>query len=319
MRGDACVFGMEAIPFGSLLFFRPKAVVQRTATTTEFQTMKAKAQPKPSNAKSPLGRGHGKAKSVKSTGSRTKRRLQVVNRHAAGMDVGASEIWVAVPPDSVEPGQEDVRCFSTFTEGLDDLVEWLKRCHITTVAMEATGVYWIPVYQKVETGGIEAVLVNAKQTKHVTGRKTDLSDCQWIQELHSYGLLQASFRPADEFVVWRTLQRQRRQLVQQSGEHIQHMQKALRQMNVLLDRVVSDVPGATGLRIIEAILAGERDGDKLLALRDARCTRATQQEMKQALCGDYRREHLVVLRRAWRPTGLCSDRCRSWIWKSSRS
>lgn len=261
--------------------------------------MKVQAQPKPSNAKpSVCRRGQGKAKAPKRTGARTNRRLQVVNPHAAGMDIGASEIWVAVPPDSVEPGQEDVRSFSTFTADLDRLVEWLKQCHIATVAMEATGVYWIPIYQKVESAGMEAVLVNAKQTKHVTGRKSDLLDCQWIQELHSYGLLQPSFRPAQEFLVWRTLQRQRRELVQQSAEHIQHMQKALRQMNVLLDRVVSDVHGATGLRIIEAILAGEREVEKLLALRDARCTRATDQEMKLALEGDYRREHLVVLRQS---------------------
>src|SRR5688572_4563486 len=163
--------------------------------------------------------------------NRSKRALQVVHPNAAGIDVGAREHYVAVPPDAVPAGQSSVRVFGTFTEKLDELVEWLKACRVDTVAMESTGVYWLPLYQKLEAAGLAVVLANAHQLKNVPGRKTDIKDCQWIQQLHSFGLLSASFRPDDAICRLRTLVRHRSSLVSRGAEHILHMQKALTQMN----------------------------------------------------------------------------------------
>src|ERR1700722_9817746 len=185
--------------------------------------------------------------------------LREINRHAAGIDVGAEEHYVAVPPESVPAGQSAVRSFSAFTGGLDALVEWLKQCGVTTAAMESTGVYWIALAQKLAEGGIEDVLANASHVRNVPGRKTDVKDCQWLQELHSYGLVSGSFRPEDQICRLRSLQRHRANMVGSASSEIQHMQKALQQMNVHLHHVVSDINGATGLRILDAILAGERD------------------------------------------------------------
>ena len=227
---------------------------------------------------------------------------QVVHPHAAGIDVGATEHYVAVPPDAVAAGASAVRRFGAFTEDLQALVEWLKACGVDTVAMESTGVYWVPLFQHLETAGLEVVLVNARQLKHVPGRKTDVQDCQWLQQLHPYGLLRASFRPADGICRLRTLVRHRGTLVSGGAEHILHMQKALTQMNVLLHHVVSHLTGETGLRILRAILQGERDPDKLLALRDPQITKSTPEQMRQALVGDWRPELLFVLKqslRAW--------------------
>ena len=235
--------------------------------------------------------------------------LQVANPHAAGIDVHAAVHWVAVPADHVPPKSAGtasaacdlplhVRRFGTCTADLELLADWLQACGITSVAMESTGVYWIPLFELLERRGFQVYLVDPRQTKHAPGRpKTDVLDCQWIQRLHSYGLLTASFRPEDQVVVLRGYLRQRHMLIRYAGQHIQHMQKALEQMNVKLPEVVSDITGVTGLAIIEAILAGERDPRKLAKLRDERCRR-TEAEIARALHGNWREEHLFALKQA---------------------
>lgn len=226
-------------------------------------------------------------------------KLPQINPHAAGIDVGSVEHWVCVPEDSVTAGQSHIRSFGGFTADLDGLVEWMLACGIKTVALEATGVYWIPLAQKVEAAGIEVVLVNARHLKNVPGRKTDVKDCQWIQQLHSYGLLQGSFRPPQDICQLRSLMRHRDNLVSSCGREVQHMQKSLQQMNLHLHHAVSDLTGATGLRILDAILAGERDPEVLVELRDDKlCKKTTKEEMKQALQGDWKEEHLFVLRQS---------------------
>ena len=224
--------------------------------------------------------------------------MPVVNRHAAGIDVGSVEHYVCVPEDAVPEGETNVRSFGAFTVDLDHLVEWLQACGIRTVAMESTGVYWIPLAQKLEAAQIEVVLVNARHLKYVPGRKSDVKDCQWLQQLHSYGLLNGSFRPAQDICCVRSLMRHRENLIESCGREVQHMQKALQEMNVHLHHAVSDLVGATGLRILDAILAGERDPRKLVALRDAQCSKTTVQELEKALQGDWREEHLFVLKQA---------------------
>jgi transposase len=235
--------------------------------------------------------------------SKSKRQSwKVVHPHAAGIDVGATEHYVAVPPDAVAAGAAAVRSFGCYTEDLDALVEWLKACGVDTVAMESTGVYWVALFQKLEGAGMEVVLVNAQTLKHVPGRKTDVQDCQWIQQLHTYGLLRASFRPDDAVCRLRTLVRHRANLVSSGAEHILHMQKSLTQMNIHLHQVVSHLTGETGLRILRAILKGEQDPDQLLKLRDPQITRSTEAQMRKALIGDWRPELLFVLEqdlRAW--------------------
>lgn len=220
--------------------------------------------------------------------------LRVLNEHAAGVDVGAEKHFFAVPPRSVPKEESAVRSYSAFTFGLDASVEWLKQCGVTTVAMESTGVYWIPLAQKLEEARIEVVLVNARHVKNVPGRKTDVLDCQWLQELHSYGLLSGSFRPSDEICRLRSIQRHRANLVSSASAEIQHMQKALQQMNLHLHHVVSDINGVTGMRILDAIIKGERNPKELAKLREGR-TRSTVDEIEKALTGDYREEHLFVL------------------------
>ena len=222
-------------------------------------------------------------------------KLEILRPDAAGIDCGAEEHYIAVPPDRVRAGEPTVRSFSAFTEGLDAAVEWLKACRVTTVAMESTGVYWIPLHQKLEAAGIEVYLVNARHVRHVPGRKTDVQDSQWLRQLHRFGLLNASFRPQDIICRLRSLHRHRDNLVSSSASEIQHMQKALQQMNLHLHHVVSDVTGLTGLRIIDAILAGQRDPEQLVKLRDKRVYKSTPRQMQAALVGDYRAEHLFVL------------------------
>jgi len=200
-----------------------------------------------------------------------------------------------VPPDAVPAGAANVRSFGCFTEDIDELVEWLKACGVDTVAMESTGVYWMAPFQKLEAAGLEVVLVNAQTLKHVPSRKTDVQDCQWIQQLHTYGMLRASFRPDDATCRLRTLVRHRGNLVSSGAEHILHMQKALTQMNIQLHQVVSHLTGETGLRILRAILKGERDPQKLVELRDPQITRSTVEAMSKALVGDWREELLFVL------------------------
>jgi len=224
--------------------------------------------------------------------------MPVVHPHAGGIDVGASEHYVCVPSDAVPAGESPVRSFGVFTRDLDQLVDWLQARKVKTVAMESTGVYWMVLYEKLERAGIEAVLVNARHLRQVPGRKTDVKDCQWLQQLHSYGLLNGSFRPSQEIGCLRALMRHRSNLVVQKGQQVQHMQRAFQQMNVLLHRVVSDVDGDTGLRIVDAILAGERDPKVLVQLRDYRIKRSTEAEMEAALSGEWRAEHLLVLRQA---------------------
>jgi transposase len=219
----------------------------------------------------------------------------VLNPDTASIDIGATELYVAVPADR-DP--QPVRIFRTFTADLQQLAAWLKSCRVRSVAMESTGVYWIPLYQVLEQHGLEVCLVNARHLKNVTGRKTDIADCQWLQHLHAVGLLRASFRPPDQICAVRAILRYRESLVTQGATQIQHMQKALTQMNLHLHHVLSDVSGVSGLRIIEAILTGERDPAQLAALRDRR-VRAPEEEVVAALHGDWRDEHLFVLRQAW--------------------
>jgi transposase len=218
--------------------------------------------------------------------------LSQVHPYAAGIDIGGSEHWVNIPAQ-LDP--ESVRKFSCFTANLYALADWLKLKGITTVAMESTGVYWIPLFQILETSELEVRLVNARFVKTVPGRKSDVLDCQWLQKLHSYGLLSGSFRPDDQVCVFRSYIRQRDRLTKSASVHIQRMQKALTEMNIQLHRVVSDITGVTGMAIIRAIIAGERDPQQLAALKDPRAKRSTA-EIAAALVGDYRVEHLFVLK-----------------------
>ena len=218
--------------------------------------------------------------------------LERIQPDAAGIDCGAEHHYVAVPPDR---DARPVRTFRTFTADLNRLADWLIECRIETVAMESTGVYWIPVFEILEARGIEVVLVNAHHLRNVRGRKSDVTDCEWLRELHSVGLLSASFRPAAEIVVLRTYLRQRASLVEQASSHIQRMQKSLTQMNLMLHLVLSDITGTTGLKIVRSILDGERDPAALASHRDHRC-KASAQEIIAALTGNYRVEHLFTLK-----------------------
>lgn len=220
---------------------------------------------------------------------------ELINPDAAGIDIGSREHWVCVPARSAE---RNVRPFGTFTADLEALADWLQECGVKTVALESTGVYWIPVFQILERRGFRVTLVNARQTKNVAGRKTDMKDCQWIQQLHTYGLLQGSFRPGDDYCVVRTYLRYRDELVSARSAQCQHLQKAMQQMNVQLHHVLSDVTGVSGLRIMAAILEGQRDPVQLAALVDRR-VRASQETIQKALAGDYRPEHLFVLKSAF--------------------
>jgi transposase len=220
--------------------------------------------------------------------------LSCLNLNAAGIDIGATEIYVAVPGDR-DP--QPVRYFPTFTDDLHAAAAWLKACHIETVAMESTGVYWIPLFQILEARGFKVFLVNAHHVKNVPGRKSDVCDCQWLQYLHSVGLLRGSFRPEQAVCSVRSILRHRDSLVQMASSHVQHMQKALDQMNLQLHHVISDITGMTGIAILEAILAGERNPHTLAALRDRRI-KASADTIAKSLVGDYRREHLFTLRQS---------------------
>jgi transposase len=234
--------------------------------------------------------------------------LEVRHRHAAGIDVHAAVDFVAVPAADVPAGfvnpeaklPAGVRKFGTNTGDLEALAAWLKDCHVQTVAMESTGVFWIALFDLLSSQGFEVILVDPRQTKHAPGRpKSDVLDCQWIRRLHSYGLLTASFRPADEIVRWRGFQRQREMLIRYAAQHVQHMQKVLEEMNVKLTEVVSDIVGQTGMKIIKDIVRGERDPLELAKHRHDRC-KATQAEIASALYGNWRTEHLFALKQALR-------------------
>lgn len=214
--------------------------------------------------------------------------------NAGGVDIGATEIFVAVPADR---HTESVRSFPAFTQDLHLLADWLQECRVDTVAMESTGVYWIPLFQILEARGIEVHLVNAQHVHHVPGRKSDVLDCQWLQYLHSVGLLRASFRPEQAVCEIRSLMRHRDNLVQMACVHVQHMQKSLDQMNVQIHHVISDITGVTGLAIVDAIVDGKTDPKELAKLRDHRI-HASVETVTKSLVGDYRREHIFTLRQS---------------------
>ncbi len=220
--------------------------------------------------------------------------LEHINRWAAGIDIGATSHFVAIPE-----GREEVtvREFKSFTPDLHRLAGWLKQCGIETIAMESTGVYWIPLYELLEEKGFEVKLVDARQVKNVSGRKTDVLDCQWLQQLHTYGLLNAAFRPTEEICALRSYVRQRSTLIQGTTMQIQHMQKALTQMNLQLQHVIADLTGETGMKIIRAIVGGERNPAKLASNRSHKCKNSLS-TIEQALTGNYRAEHLFSLQQA---------------------
>jgi transposase len=216
----------------------------------------------------------------------------VFEPNAAGIDIGAREIFVAVPADR-DPSP--VRKFGTFTEDLRRMAEWLVRCGITAAAMESTGVYWIPVYDMLEQQGVRPCLVNPRNMKNVPGKRTDFHECQWIQYLHSMGLLHSAFRPDGNVCAVRSLMRHRSDLVEMASQHVQHMHKALTQMNVQIQHVISDVTGLTGLAILDAVVEGERDPAVLAKLRDPRI-KATGETIRKSLEGNWRPEHVLALK-----------------------
>lgn len=224
----------------------------------------------------------------------TVKQLHVLQPNAAGIDIGATEIYIAVPEDR---SPETVRQFGTFTEDLHKAAQWLRDCNIESIAMESTGVYWIPIFQILDSYGFEIILVNARHVKNVPGRKTDVQDCQWLQYLHSVGLLRGSFRPDQDVCAVRSLLRHRDTMVKAASSHVQHIQKALTQMNFQIHNVISDIVGVTGLAIIDAILSGERDRKALAELADPRI-KADRQTIIKSLEGDFRPEHLFTLKQA---------------------
>lgn len=278
----ACVIGEDligsvSIPFRRVTNERLRAATRPTSTCEDAMTKPVKKQ-----------------QGGQQRGGKVNSRMPMINAQAAGIDVGASQHYVAVPPDRDE---QPVRRFGAFTEDLHALAKWLRQCGVTTVAMESTGVYWIPLYQILERDGFTVKLVNARHVKHVPGRKSDVQDCQWLQQLESFGLLTASFRPEAQICVLRSYMRQRQMLIDYGSRHVQQMQKALTEMNIKLQHVISDLTGVTGLAIVRAILDGERDGLKLAALKQ-RQIKSDVATIAKALEGDYRPEHLFVLRQA---------------------
>lgn len=217
--------------------------------------------------------------------------LKMVNPNAAAIDIGSTMHMAAVNPSSCDMS---VRAFGTFTQDLHDLADWFRSCGVTSVAMESTGVYWIPAFEILEARGFEVILVNARYAKNVPGRKTDVSDAGWLRQLHSYGLLRGSFRPEAEIATLRAYMRQRERLTEYAAAQIQHMQKALMEMNLQLHHVVSDITGATGMKIIRAIVAGERDPEVLADYRDVRC-KSSPETIRAALVGNDRAEHVFAL------------------------
>ena len=248
----------------------------------------------------------GKAFASNAPAAQGQRELHRVQPHAAGIDVHSDVHFVAVPAEDVPSGfinpdaklPAGVRKFGATTGDLEALAAWLKDCRVSMVAMEATGVYWIPLFELLERQGFAVILVDPRQTKHAPGRpKSDVLDCQWIQRLHSYGLLTGSFRPADEIIEWRGYQRQRETVIRYASQHIQHMQKALEQMNVKLTEGVSDITGKTGMAIIKDIVRGVRDPQRLAKHRHDKC-QASEADIRAALYGNWRPEHLLALQQA---------------------
>jgi transposase len=227
--------------------------------------------------------------------------LNLTHPDSAGIDIGSAAHYVAVPPDR---DHEPVREFASFTADLNALADWLERCGIKIVAMESTGVYWIPLYELLQRRGFDVLLVNARHVKNVSGRKSDVLDCQWLQQLLSFGLLSGAFRPGDKVCELRAITRQRAMLLKSQGRHVQHMQKALAQMNIQLANVISDVAGVTGQKIIREIVAGERDTQVLAAYRDVRI-KASEEEIAKSLQGNWRAEHLFALKQALAGFDFC--------------
>ena len=231
-------------------------------------------------------------KTTKKKAGKLPSELKQVNLDAAGVDIGSASHFVAVPE-----GRDNVtvREFKTFTSDLYELADWLKRCKVKTVVMESTSIYWIPLFEILEERGFEVRLVNPRHLKNVPGRKSDVLDCQWLRQLHTYGLLLGSFRPEQQICELRAYTRQRDGLVKLVSSHIHAMQKALGLMNIQLHNVLSDITGQTGFRIIRAIVAGERDAKKLAAFRDERC-KNNLEVIEKSLVGNYKAEHLFKLR-----------------------
>jgi transposase len=219
--------------------------------------------------------------------------FQVVNPDAAGIDAGSEEHFVSVPEDRCE---EPVRAFGTFTSDLYELARWLIACGIKTVAIEATGVYWIPLFEILQEQGLNPRLVDSRSIGR-RNKKTDVLDCQWLRQLHAYGLLDGAFRPSDQILPLRAMSRQRQMLIKYASDHIRHIQKALDLMNVKVHLAVSDTVGVTGLRIIRAILNGKTDPQQLAALREPGC-KSSEAVFIKALTGNYRSEHLFSLKQA---------------------
>ena len=220
--------------------------------------------------------------------------MPIVHRNAAGIDIGSQFHVAAIPPGRAE---ETVKSFKSFTGDLHAMASWLLMAGIETIAMESTGIYWIPAFEILESYGFEVFLVNAREAKNVPGRKTDVSDAQWLQKLHQFGLLRASFHPATDIAELRAYLRQREKLLDYKAAHIQHMQKALMQMNIQLHHVVTTITGKTGMSIIQAIVAGNRDPQELVKFRDVRCKNSAE-TIIAALTGNYKPEHLFALKQS---------------------
>lgn len=233
--------------------------------------------------------------------------LEKVHLNAAGIDIGSASHWVAVPEDRDD---EPVREFKSFTPDLHALADWLDVCGIETIAMESTGVYWIPLFEILQERGFEVLLVNARHVKGVPGRKSDVSDCQWLQQLHTFGLLRGSFRPDAEITAIRTLMRHRGTIVQEAASHIQRMQKAMTLMNLQLHNVITDVTGVTGMAILRDIVAGHTDPAVLARHRDYRC-KASEAEFVASLTGHYRDELVFVLRQLIELYDVYQDKIRA--------
>lgn len=229
--------------------------------------------------------------------------LELTYPNAAGIDIGSASHYVAVPADRDD---EPVREFASFTADLHRLADWLSACGVDTVAMESTGVYWIPLFELLDSRGFNVLLVNARHVKNVTGRKSDVLDCQWLQQLMSYGLLRCAFRPSDQVCVLRALARQRSTLLRTQARSVQHMQKALVQMNIQLANVIADVAGASGQAILRAIVAGERNPYVLAGMKNSR-VRASDDEIARSLQGNWRDEHLFALQQALDAFDFCGQ------------
>ena len=220
--------------------------------------------------------------------------IKIINPDSAGIDIGASSHFVAVPAGR---DTETVREFGCYTPDIEDMIKWLKKCRIKTVVMESTGSYWIPVFEMLDRAGFDVNLVDAHHVKNIRGRKSDVIDSQWLQQLHAHGLLSAAFRPDDSIVELRSYLRQRTVLIESAATQINRMQKALVQMNIHLSNAISDITGVTGMLIIREILRGERNPAQLAKMRDPRCKKS-QNEIEKSLTGNYREEHLFALKQA---------------------